>query len=604
MNAPESTTKVVSERLRQLRNRMQQARVAACVVTNFDPHHSEYAAPHWLARQFISGFTGSAGTVVITADGGGLWTDGRYLLQASEQLAGTGFAIINERDPSTPGIPEWLVQHLAPGSRVTVAGDTISRRMQREYASALAAAGLELDTGTDLVASVWQDRPLRSQAAAFEFPYAFAGCRTAERLLNLRSHLRCAGLDGLLISALPDICWLLNVRGADVPFCPLVEGHLFVDAEHCAWFVDPAKVGSQLQQRLLDDGVEVRPAGDLRAAIGAWQGRISLCPDSTSAALSEWIPAGVEVLEEAPPTELAKAVKHPVERAALRETLRHDGAAMVQFAFALEQALDNGQRVTELDIEAQLAGLRAQQPNALGPSFRTIAGYGAHGAHMHYGATPESNAEIGRERFLLVDSGGQYLGGTTDITRTFHFGHPSAEECADYTSVLRAVIRLSQARFKRGTRGCNLDVLARELLWQRGIDYDCGTGHGVGQCLVVHEGPQALNQRLVDQPLLPGMVITNEPGIYRPGRYGVRIENILEVVAVEETEFGEFLGFETITLAPLQTRALDLAQLSETDIGWIDRYHARVLRELSPLLAAPQANWLARACAPLELTAG
>jgi Xaa-Pro aminopeptidase len=584
--------------LLSLRQAMRDERIAACIVTNYDPHHSEYSGTHWLAREHFSGFTGSAGDLLVLAEGGGLWTDGRYSIQAAEQLAGTGIDVFMTRVEGLPTIADHLATVLAAGDQVAVAGQTINVAMYQELLAGCEAAELVLRTDLDLPARVWQDRPPRSAAAVVDYPESFAGRSTANKLEELRATLAAQQLDAMVISALPDLCWLLNIRGSDVPYCPLVEGFLHVTADTAVFCVADGKVSAALQARLAGAGVTLDRYDSISDRVSTGCGRISLCPQSTNSAIYRAADAQAEVVLAAPPTEQVKAQKNTVELQAFREALRHDGVAMVRFARWLEEHVPQG-TVTERSAERELRGYRAELPHFLDESFHTIAGYGPHGALMHYAATADSDVTVGTDQLFLVDSGGQYLGGTTDITRTFAFGEVSREQRLDYTRVLQAVIRLTQTRFRKGARGCNLDIMARGVLWQHGIDYECGTGHGVGQCLVVHEGPQNFSQRLVDAALLPGMSITNEPGIYRAGRHGVRIENIMVVVEAEETEFGVFYGFETLTMAPIQTRALLLDELSGGERRWLNSYHEQVLAALSPLLSAEDQGWLADACRPI-----
>ena len=586
-------------RVRALQEAMVEQNVAACIVTNFDPHHSEYSGPHWLARTFISGFTGSAGDLVVWPGGGGLWTDGRYFIQAEQQLAGTGIALFRARLPDTPSIADHLAATLPEGARVATAGHTMNTAMYRELHATLQDAGITLDTQLDLVSPLWPDRPPRSAAPAMDYPLSFAGSAVAEKLARVRAKLSQDGVDAVLISALPDVAWLLNLRGRDVPYCPLLESFLLVTADRAVLCVAAAKLGKDLVARLQQDGVAVAGYEEVYSLVDTLTGTVSLCPQSTNSTLYRAVCEQTEVRLQASPTEAMKAIKNPVELAALREALRFDGVAMTRFARWLEANVPQGS-VTERGAETVLRGYRAELPHFVEESFRTIAGYGPHAALMHYAATETSDATVGEDALFLVDSGGQYLGGTTDITRTFAFGDVGELARRDYTRVLQAVIRLSQTQFRRGARGCNLDIMARGVLWQCGIDYECGTGHGVGQCLVVHEGPQGLNQRLEDVPFEPGMVITNEPGVYREGQHGVRIENIMEVVAAQTTEFGEFYRFETLTLAPIQTAPLLLEEMTADEITWLNAYHARVLAEVGPLLETADRLWLETACAPVH----
>ncbi len=591
-------SKKVLGRLSALREQMQSEKVAACIVTNSDPHHSEYSGLHWLARQYMSGFTGSAGDLLVLPEGGGLWTDGRYFTQAEQQLSGTGLELFRQRIEGTPTIAEYLAAELGSGDQVAVAGYSINAATYDELSSALAPARLTLRADLDLVDRVWPDRPKRSTAAVLDYPLEFAGRSVPEKLQELRADLQRKNVQQIVLSALPDVAWLLNVRGGDVPYCPLVESYLLVNENSAVFFVDPDKVSSELRQRLQGDGVLCADYSDVMNAVENCGGRISLCPQSTNSEVYRAAQLRAEPVLRASPTEAKKARKNPTEQRVFREALRYDGVAMTRFARWLDVNVPQGS-VTEQVAEKVLRGFRSELPNFLEESFRTIAGYGAHAALMHYASTEDTDVVVGEDNLFLVDSGGQYLGGTTDITRTFAFGELGYEQRLDYTRVLQAVIRLSETQFRKGARGCNLDIMARGVLWQYGIDYECGTGHGVGQCLVVHEGPQGLNQRLIDEPFELGMSITNEPGIYRPGRHGVRIENIMQVIPGQTTEFGEFYKFETLTLAPIQTRPLLLEELSDTERDWLNNYHQRVFAELEPLLQPADRAWLMTACEPI-----
>jgi len=588
----------VNERLHQLREQMRYESVAACIVTNSDPHSSEYSGLHWLAREFVSGFTGSAGDVVVLAEGGGLWTDGRYFIQASEQLAGTGLELFRQRIEGTPTIAEHLGAVLSEDDQVAVCGASIGAAVFDQLTAAFKNKCIVLRTDLDLVSRIWSARPRRSSAPAIDYPIEFAGQTVADKLQEVRASLAASGIDQLVLSALPDVAWTLNIRGSDVPYCPLVESFLLVSRTRATLFVDRAKLSDSLQQRLVVDGVDCAEYSSVAEIVSQCKGKTSLCPQSTNSDVYRAAQENSQVVFKSSPTEIRKACKNPTEQQVFREALRYDGVAMTRFSRWLATNVPQGS-VTEMAAEKVLRGFRSELPNFLDESFHTIAGYGAHGALMHYASTEETDTLVGNDALFLVDSGGQYLGGTTDVTRTFAFGEISDLQRLDYTRVLQAVIRLSETQFRKGARGCNLDVMARGVLWQYGIDYECGTGHGVGQCLVVHEGPQGLSQRLVDEPLKPGMSITNEPGIYREGQHGVRIENIMQVVPAQQTQFGEFYRFETLTLAPIQTQPLIVSELTNGEKDWLNSYHARCYEELSPLLAVADREWLHTACAPI-----
>ncbi|WP_017190281.1 aminopeptidase P family protein [Vibrio harveyi] len=596
-----NTTNSVNQRLSSLRDAMATYNVAAYIVTNNDPHNSEYSADHWAGRTWISGFTGSAGNVVITTQGGGLWTDGRYYIQAEEQLHGTGLNLFKARQPETPSIPKWLGSTLEAGSTIAVDGRSISYAFYQELKQALEPKNIQIILDLDLLTPIWHDRPSRPTEKIFEHPVAFAGIDTRQKLADLRSWLGDIHVDSLLVSTLDDVMWTLNIRGADTPYCPVSEAYLVVEQTRATAFIDKAKLPVEIEKHLNEQGVSVRHYDYVNQYLNQQCEGLSLAfnPSYTDSLLVSAIEQNVSLKPMACPVTDIKASKNPTELANLEQSLKDDGVAVVRFMSWLEDQVPSG-LVTELSAEAQLKSYRRQTRHYVSDSFRTIAGFAAHGAKMHYAADEESNAVVNESNFFLVDSGGQYLGGTTDITRTFHFGSPTIKQRRDYTLVLKAVIRLTQTRFMKGSTGANLDIMARGVLWQHGIDYKCGTGHGVGICLNVHEGPQNFSQSHREVELKPGMVITNEPGVYREGEYGVRIENIMKVVEVEQNEFGTFYGFETITLAPIATSMLDITLLSQDEVDWLNHYHTQVYKALSPSLDAHDKTWLQGATQMVE----
>ncbi len=596
-----NTTNTVNQRLSSLRDAMATYNVTAYIVTNNDPHNSEYSADHWAGRTWISGFTGSAGNVVITTQGGGLWTDGRYYIQAEEQLHGTGLNLFKARQPETPSIPKWLASTLEAGSTIAVDGRSISYAFYQELKQALEPKNIQIILDLDLLTPIWHDRPIRPTEKIFEHSVAFAGIETKQKLADLRSWLGDNRVDGLLVSTLDDVMWTLNIRGADTPYCPVSEAYLVVEQTRATAFIDKAKLPVEIEKQLNEQGVSVRHYEYVSQYLNQQCEGLSLAfnPSYTDSLLVSAIEQNVSLKPMACPVTDMKASKNPTELASLEQSLKDDGVAVVRFMSWLEDQVPSG-LVTELSAEAQLKSYRRQTRHYVSDSFRTIAGFAAHGAKMHYAADEESNAVVNENNFFLVDSGGQYLGGTTDITRTFHFGSPTIKQRKDYTLVLKAVIRLTQTRFMKGSTGANLDIMARGVLWQHGIDYKCGTGHGVGICLNVHEGPQNFSQSHREVELKPGMVITNEPGVYREGEYGVRIENIMKVVEVEQNEFGTFYGFETITLAPIATSMLDITLLSQDEVDWLNHYHTQVYKALSPSLDAHDKTWLQGATQMVE----
>lgn len=595
MNQP-----TVSQRLAQLRSQMAEHRLDAYIATNYDPHASEYSAAHWLARQWITGFTGSAGEAVILPEGGGLWTDGRYYIQAEEQLSGSGLDLFKARLPETPSIPQWLADTLPSQSRIGVDGRTISYHFYLSLQAAVAGKGIDIVLTHDLIGAVWADRPARPATPVFNHPLKYAGLTTAQKLAQVRQLMSQDSVDELLVSTLDDVMWALNIRGGDTLYSPISESYLLLSETHATLFIDLQKLPTDVAAHLETQGVTCQPYEEIATALsGLAAGRHFRCCDlHTDALLVSKLPDTVTLSHRLSYFTELKAIKNETELCNMKESLRLDGIAMVKFMHWLDQQVPGGS-VTELNAEQQLQAFRSQQPTYIGDSFRTIAGFAAHGAKMHYAADIESNANVDESNFFLVDSGGQYLGGTTDITRTFSFGQLSEQQRTDYTLVLKAVIRLTQTRFLKGSTGANLDIMARGVLWQHGIDYKCGTGHGVGLCLNVHEGPQNFSQSHKEVALKPNMVITNEPGVYREGEYGVRIENIMQVVECEETAFGVFYGFETLTLAPIATQALNLEMLDNTEKQWLNTYHAQVYAVLNEALTLQERNWLQTATAPV-----
>jgi Xaa-Pro aminopeptidase len=600
------TLATVPERITALRGVMRQRGVAACIVPTADPHLSEYLPEHWTARAWLSGFTGSAGTLVVAADFAGMWTDSRYFSQAERQLAGSGVELMKLNVPHTPEHVEWLCRRVKPGDKVACAADMLSLATERSLRKQLAEHGAEL-VEDDLPAGIWSDRPPLPHAQIYEHPLEYAIHGRAEKLANVREAMKQAGATHHIVSALDEIAWALNLRGSDVEYNPVFLSHLLIDAGGATLFVEASKLDANLQKMLAGDGIRIAPytgVGDALVDLPP-DAELLLAPGQISAAIAHAIPEHARLIEAPGPITAAKARKHGKEMEHVREAMRRDGVALVRGARWLEQSLRDGQRLTELDVDAKLRELRAQQPGFVSESFSTIAGYEANAALPHYSATRELHSELKPHGMLLIDSGAQYLGGTTDITRMWALGETTPEQRRDVTLVLKGVIALSRAKFPRGTSGQQLDALARAPIWAAGLDYGHGTGHGVGYCLNVHEGPQSIRPPRSGQHLEAmdvGMITSIEPGIYKPGRHGVRIENLAATILAGDGEFGEFLGFETLTLCPIDTRLLDLSLLDANEIAWLDSYHATVRERLAPLLDDPADRaWLDARCTPLKV---
>jgi Xaa-Pro aminopeptidase len=599
-------TSPIPIRLAAVRQAMQQHGVAACLVPTADPHLSEYLPAHWAAREWLSGFTGSAGLLLVTPDHAGLWTDSRYFAQAEQQLAGSGIALMKQRGGAPlPEHVSWLREHLARGDVLTIAGDSVAVANQRQLEKLLGETGVGVRTDLDLPALVWADRPPLPHAPVTEHALSYACITRADKLARLRTSLRQQGASHHLICSLDDIAWLTNLRGSDVECNPVFLAHLLVAASGDATlFVDRGKLGDALVGALAQDRVHIAPYATITDALGELDAQASLLfdPARVVSAIAAAVPERVRKLEAANPSSLFKARKSAEELEHIRAVMRRDGAALVRAFRRLEERLAAGMSQTELDVDVLLGEERSAQPGYIGESFATIAGYQANGALPHYRATPEAHSALQRDGLLLVDSGGQYLGGTTDITRVLALGETTPEQRRDATLVMKGLIALSRARFPHGASGPQLDALARAPLWASGLDYGHGTGHGVGYFLNVHEGPHSIRPPVAGGalvPLLPGMISSIEPGLYKPGRHGIRHENLAVVVDADRTEFGEFLAFETLTLCPFDRGALEIGLLNPEERAWLDDYHASVRAALAPLLEDADLAWLERHCAPL-----
>ena len=581
------------EQLKDLRNLMAYQEIAAVIVPGTDPHASEYIAEHWQERQFISGFTGSAGTAVITTDKAGLWTDSRYFLQAEEQLAGTGFDLLKEGLMTTPSIVTWLGTVLKHGDQVAVNPIMFSVNALKSLKEDLAVYGLTLNTNYDFIAQLWKNRPALPTQSIFELSTQYSGRTTSDKLESVRAEMVQKKVDVLLLSALDDIAWLFNIRGNDVECNPVVISYAIIEAHSATLFIDLAKLTDAVKTHLENSGVSIQTYDKIISYIKSLASgkRIGLDVNKVNYGLYKAVPSACQVVEMVSPIVAMKSVKNEVELAGLRRAMVKDGVALVKFFRWLEENVPSGQ-VSELSAIKQLRDCRAAQDLFVTESFGTIAGYAEHGAIVHYDSTEESNVTLKPENFLLLDSGGQYLNGTTDITRTVGLGALSNQQKRDFTLVLKGHIALAMAKFPYGTRGNQLDILARQFLWQNGLQYGHGTGHGVGHFLCVHEGPQSI--RMDENPtiLQTGMVISNEPGLYRTNQYGIRCENLVTVREAETNEFGVFLNFETLTLFPFDRQALDLSILTDVEKLWLNNYHEMVYERLSPVLDEVEKKWL------------
>jgi Xaa-Pro aminopeptidase len=593
----EDSTNQVPARLSALRKAMQRHGIDALMVPSADPHLSEYLPARWKGREWLSNFTGSVGTFIITADFAGVWTDGRYWTQAESELAGTGVQLMKISSGASVQYVDWLAGTLLAGQTVAVDGAVLGLAIARLLQSALSAKGIQLRTDLDVLDEVWRARPGLPDEQVYVHlpPYAPKG--RGSKLAELRAEMAQAGASHHLISTLDDIAWLFNLRGSDVNFNPIFLSHALVDAGQAQLFVAEGKIGADLAGELAADGIQVRPYEEAAAALAALPDDtvLLLDPRRITFGTRQAVPDKVRVIEAVNPTTFAKSRKSEAEIDHIRATMEQDGAALAEFFCWLEGALARREPLNEYEVGEHLLGFRKRRPGFVSPSFGTIAGFRANGAIMHYRASETGCAAIEGDGLLLIDSGGQYVGGTTDVTRVIGVGSITPEQKRDFTLVLKGMMALSVAHFPRGCKSPMLDAIARAPLWAAGIDFGHGTGHGVGYFLNVHEGPQSISPSTPPDPhtaMEPGMITSNEPGVYRPGKWGIRIENLVLNVPAATSEFGEFLRFETLTLCPIDTRCVDPSLLRSDEIAWLNAYHAMVRERVGPLISGDALAWL------------
>ena len=581
--------------LEALRDLMRSKHIDAVIIPGTDPHQSEYPSEHWKFRDYVSGFTGSNGTAVVTLDDAGLWTDSRYFLQATEQLEGSGFTLRKENIPGEPTVLEWLGEVLDEDAVVGVDGRLFSLIEANRIEMFCAQNGFMFAPDFRAAEAIWTDRPARPMNPAFVHDEALAGEDVDSKISRVVDALDAADADGLLITALDEIAWLLNLRGSDVDYTPVVIAFAYVSADERVLFIDSEKVTSEVKDHLKKYRVKIKDYDDIEKFLGkiSSTATVMVDPNRVSDALGQAMICNKTYM--ASPVIALKGVKNECQIAGFRQAMLYDGAAMVRMMMWLEQNVANG--ITEMDVDRRLQQERAAYASNRGDSFHMIAGYKDHGAIVHYEATDESAYTLAPDGLLLIDTGGQYLEGTTDITRTISLGNPTAAEKHDYTLILKGHLALARAVFPKGTMGVQLDVLARGPLWNEGMTYLHGTGHGVGHFLGCHEGPQSIRMEANPTPLELGMVTSNEPGIYKTGEYGIRTENLLLCVpACSNEEWGEFYKFESLTLFPYDTTLMDMDMLSREEVKQINDYHAMVCERLRPLLSADEAQWLEQKC--------
>lgn len=585
----------IKERIHALRMTFRPNNIKAFIIPSTDPHLSEYVAPYWMSREWISGFTGSAGTAVILMDKAGLWADSRYFLQAEKELEGSGITLYKEMLPETPSITKFLCQNLKPGESVSIDGKMFSVQQVEQMKEDLAPYQLQVNLFGDPLKNIWKDRPSMPDAPAFIYDVKYAGKSCGEKVAAIRTELKEKGIFALFLSSLDEIAWTLNLRGSDVHCNPVIVSYLLVTQDEVVYFISPEKITQEVNEYLQEQQVSLRKYDEAESFLNSFAGEnILIDPKKTNYAIYSAINPACKVVRGESPVTLLKAIRNEQEIAGIHHAMQRDGVALVKFLKWLEASVLSGKE-TELSIDRKLHEFRAAQPLYMGESFDTIAGYKEHGAIVHYSATEESDVTLQSKGFLLLDSGAQYLDGTTDITRTIALGELTEEEKTDYTLILKGHIALAMAKFPAGTRGAQLDVLARMPIWSHGMNFLHGTGHGVGHFLSVHEGPQSI--RMNENPIVlqPGMVTSNEPGVYKAGSHGIRTENLTLVCKDKEGMFGEYFKFETITLCPICKKGIIKEMLTAEEVKWFNDYHQTVYKKLSPSLNEEEKKWLLEA---------
>lgn len=583
----------IPQRLSDLRKVMKQQEINACIIPAADPHLSEYIASHWKIREWISGFTGSAGTVVVTETRAGLWTDSRYFLQAGGELFGSGIKLFKTGLPETPSITDWLASELKSGMQVGLDGNMFSLVEAERIIGSMNKKGIIVNTEFDPFSEIWKDRPDLPDNPLIVYPVKYAGESVTEKISKIRKQLSDVDANCLLLTALDEIAWTFNLRGSDVEANPVAISFGFISDEEVRIFVASQKLTGEVRDYLSSQDIQISDYNDIKNYLSSADKkcRILIDRNKVNAALFGAVPVHCTPVFEASPVALLKSIKNNIEIDGFRSAMVKDGVALVQFFYWLERSIGK-EKITEMDIADRLIEFRSRQDLYVGESFATIAGFGEHGAIVHYKANEETNTEITPNGFLLIDSGAQYFDGTTDITRTISLSELSAQQKKDFTLVMKGHIAIATCKFPQGTRGAQIDVLARKALWDNGLNYLHGTGHGIGHFLNVHEGPQNIRTEENPTVLQPGMVISNEPGVYRTGEYGIRCENLILVREAETTSFGKFYEFETLTFYPFDMRAIDATLFTSGEINWINEYHADVYSKLSPHLSKEEKEWL------------
>jgi len=585
-----------SEKLKSLRKLMHAHQIAAYIIPVTDPHIGEYVPDHWKCIEWLTGFSGSAGTVVVTSDFAGLWTDSRYFLQAEEQLNESGFQLVKLTIPHTPEFIDWLSEGVKSGDKVGYDGKVVSIGLHQRMQSVFAPKGIELVFDLDFVGRLWQDRPVLPESEVFIHPISFSGKSREEKISEIRKKMEETGLNFQLLTALDDIAWTFNLRAKDVKYSPLFLSYALIGMQDCYLFVQKEKVPDNIYSELTGQGITILPypkISDILNKLPA-ASRILLNPGTINCWLYYSISEQIDIDEGISFPTRMKAIKNDQEISHIRNVMVKDGIALTRFFIWLEKNIGT-QKITEISASQKLTEFRAEQEHFHGPSFATISAYNAHGASPHYEPTPESDIEIEKAGIYLLDSGGQYFDGTTDVTRTIALGAPTSRQRSDFTLALKGTINLAMVEFPLGTKGYQIEILARKALWDNGLNYGHGTGHGVGFFLNVHEGPQTIGTGASgDMSIIlePGMLTADEPAIYREGEYGIRTENLVLCVKGKKTGYGQFLKFETVTLCFIDRSLIEISLLTDTEIQWLNNYHKLVYDRLSPHLSETEKKWL------------
>lgn len=595
--------KTIEQRLEALRQLMHREHLAAFIFPSTDPHSGEYVPEHWKGRQWISGFNGSAGTAVVTLEDAAVWTDSRYFIAAEEQLHGTEFKLMKDGMPGTPSIAEWLADKLKYTNNTEVALDGMVNTLNEVNAlkeELRKLGGLTLRTNLDPLKTIWTNRPEIPTNKVELQPLELAGEETRHKIERIRMALRAVHADGTLVSTLDDVAWTLNLRGSDVECNPVFVAYLLIEQQRTTLYINKEKLTNEVYNYLLSQQIDVEDYADVTKGLANYsEYNILLDPNTTNYTLAKMVKCQ-EIVTKPSPVPALKAVKNEAEIRGFRNAMLKDGIAMVKFLKWLKPAVEAGNE-TEMSLDDKLTSLRAEQPLFKGKSFETIVGYEAHGAIVHYEATPETNIPVKPHGLVLIDSGGQYQDGTTDITRTIALGDTTPEQRTAYTLVLKGFINFAMLKFPDGATGTQLDATARLPLWREGMNYLHGTGHGVGAYLNVHEGPHQVRMQWRPAPFHAGMTVTDEPGLYIEGLFGIRIENTLLTTPYRSTPFGEFLQFSSLTLCPIDTAPIELSMLTLDELSWLNNYHRTVYNTLAPHLDSEHTEWLKDATKPLEV---